>query len=999
VEEEEQVVMKWQRLTWIVLGFVASISAETASAQVRGQRLPSPDYFATFRPYIEGDFVTAGKGFESASRMRAPGGVWIDSIPLHTMCGESLYHMGKLKAALDQYETALQIFLSYSDWLGRVELPAALQPNPRAGRRPPAWGTPTRPVRVALIPNFMPSLQGRSDAENQQILQQQGGVISLPHYRMISVREIHRCTALAIQRRSQIIGATAQYDRLTSSLITALARRPAPAGHWIQAWISCQLGIAQAASGKIDEAVMELNKSLLVGGMDHPLTPMALLELGKLAFRAKEYEAAGAYFLDATFSAAMQSQDDYTQYLIIGEAFRWGMVNHLASGKRSMYPPLIPAAAWANRESNYLQASILVTAAANAAAIFDAKQAGALLDQARRSMRPREFQRTSLRARANYVLAQVGFQTGDHAAGLAALSDAMKFATVGSEWVFQIGLADRLFTSGNVTARQAGTLYAETLRDPLPEDWLRDPWESLAVLMIPHEPAYEHWMLLALDRKEHDNAMRISDSLRRHRFYSSLPLGGRVLNLRWMFEAPASALTADAALQRQDLLNRYPKFSEMSKTAAALRTELAKVPPVSDDAEQNQRQGEMLASLAEVSATQENFLGALALGHDASQPVFPPRIDITLIQQNLQPGQRILAFAATRKQLFAFLLGEEKYSSWVIESPVKVRANINAMLRAMGLHDRTQPISYKELANTEWKEPAAELLQQLTGNAPAETWDQFEELIVVPDGMIWYLPFEALQIKVEDKYVSLIDKVRIRYVPTLSLTIPDPRPRKRLARTAVVAGRLFPKNDESAALATLATMQAEDPEVIRVPNKPVPPSALFTSTIDRLVVFSDLDNDAGGPYSWAPMDVDRGKPASDLASWMALPWGAPDELILPGFHTSAENGLKRAAAGHEVFLTVCGLMATGSRTILMSRWRDGGATSFGLVREFVRELPHRSASEAWQRSVRLAIDSELDILAEPRVKPPPTEMHVKASHPFFWSGYMLIDTGVQVETE
>ena len=52
-------------------------------------------------------------------------------------------------------------------------------------------------------------------------------------------------------------------------------------------------------------------------------------------------------------------------------------------------------------------------------------------------------------------------------------------------------------------------------------------------------------MLLALDRKEKDVALRISDALRRHRFYTSLPLGGRVMNLRWISGGPARVADAD----------------------------------------------------------------------------------------------------------------------------------------------------------------------------------------------------------------------------------------------------------------------------------------------------------------------------------------------------------------------------------------------------------------------------------------------------------------------
>ena len=190
-------------------------------------------------------------------------------------------------------------------------------------------------------------------------------------------------------------------------------------------------------------------------------------------------------------------------------------------------------------------------------------------------------------------------------------------------------------------------------------------------------------------------------------------------------------------------------------------------------------------------------------------------------------------------------------------------------------------------------------------------------------------------------------------------------------------------------------MKEVDPNVFGISSKSPPSSPLLAKAIDRLIVLSDMDNDTKRPYDWSPMSLERGKPSSSLGQWMALPWGAPDQLVLPGYHTPAETALKRGGTGEELFLSVCGMMAAGSRTILLSRWRDGGRTSYDLVREFVRELPHRSASEAWQRSVRLAMTTNLDLNREPRVKPPPTETLLKADHPFFWGGYMLIDTGIE----
>ena len=87
-------------------------------------------------------------------------------------------------------------------------------------------------------------------------------------------------------------------------------------------------------------------------------------------------------------------------------------------------------------------------------------------------------------------------------------------------------------------------------------------------------------------------------------------------------------------------------------------------------------------------------------------------------------------------------------------------------------------------------------------------------------------------------------------------------------------------------------------------------------------------------------------------------------------------------------------MASGCRTILLSRWRVGGQSTTDLLREFIQELPHQSAASAWRRSVQLASDRLLDPSLEGRLKPSAAADGLKADHPFFWSGYLLIDTGV-----
>jgi CHAT domain-containing protein len=88
-------------------------------------------------------------------------------------------------------------------------------------------------------------------------------------------------------------------------------------------------------------------------------------------------------------------------------------------------------------------------------------------------------------------------------------------------------------------------------------------------------------------------------------------------------------------------------------------------------------------------------------------------------------------------------------------------------------------------------------------------------------------------------------------------------------------------------------------------------------------------------------------------------------------------------------------MASGAQTVLVSRWRTGGQTNLNLVREFLQELGKVPASEAWYRATLVARSMPLDASSEPRMKPADVDaaQQPTADHPFFWAGYLLVDTG------
>jgi hypothetical protein len=229
------------------------------------------------------------------------------------------------------------------------------------------------------------------------------------------------------------------------------------------------------------------------------------------------------------------------------------------------------------------------------------------------------------------------------------------------------------------------------------------------------------------------------------------------------------------------------------------------------------------------------------------------------------------------------------------------------------------------------------------------------------------------------------------------LAVPPPGASRRQGNTAVVLGRLSSRLDEEATKTTFAELARAIPGCA-VLHGPLPaPSALFANLLDRLIVLDDLADADAGPLGWSPLPLDHGKQGGTLADWLTLPWGGPTEIVLPGFHTEAEESLRRIARlnpGNEIFLSVCSLMARGANTILLSRWRTGGQTSLDLAREFSQELPHTTPADAWQRAVQVVASSPLNLDAEPRIKPAATDDPPKAGHPFFWAGYMLVDSGI-----
>jgi len=972
-------------------------------AQVGERITPTASYYAAFAMFYDGDYAHALRAFQQEVRgsIKTSQSLWIDSICYETMCGECCYQMGYLDQALLHYSNALRLYKRFPDWLMKVRFTdSSIRVAAPNQRNIVPWGASMRQSKLGHYRTNELIAQGQIDITETI---KRGGIVQQATLFRITPQEIIRCTTLALRRRAELLGPVAKYDELSSDVATVLGRPVGLPNHWSGAWVDAEHGLALLGSGREQQAAGYLHRAEMAGGeFDHPMTCVVLLEQGRMALRHGEYTVAAKFFDEATYSAV-----NYSDYGVLEEAFRYGALTHLVANRKGFFAPLETAAQWAKVKGlRQLRASLLLSAVENYAVLGETRKAAAVLDEARLTIAKRKMAAGRMGARLNYLTALVAFQqkrVSEGNAALAAAMDYMRLRPGGSLWLFQIGLADGLYRNGGTTARAALDLFADVLRDPRPADWAFDPMESFAVLMTPQPLAMEHWFGAAMEQqgvKDVQTAIEIADRTRRHRFFTSLEFGGRLESLRWILEASPARLPQQAMLQRQDMLAHYPDYDGLSRKAQAIRESLGKLPLVAEDQAATKNQMRQLAELATIGAQQEVILREIAVRREPADMVFPPLRSLADIQKSLPAKHAVLAFFATKGRLYGFLLDNERCKSWRVATPAKVLQQVQGMLRDMGQYGQNHELAVKELSDEKWKQSAKQVLATLLKDSPADFSQTFDELVIVPDGILWYLPFEALQVTVDGQLQSLISRFHIRYAPTLSLCTSQGPPRNAAGNTAVVVGKLYPRDADAVAQAAFEQLAGAVAGAVAIRTPSPAPSSIYGTLFQRLIVLDDLVLSEQDPYGWILAPVDRGKAGATLADWLALPWGGPDVVILPGFHTAAEDALKRlhrGAPGSEVFLSVCGLMANGSRTLLLSRWRTGGQTSFDLVREFAQELPHTSASDAWQRAVLLTMDSRVTFAAEPRIKHGLTNETPKANHAFFWAGYMLVDSGAAPE--
>lgn len=408
--------------------------------------------------------------------------------------------------------------------------------------------------------------------------------------------------------------------------------------------------------------------------------------------------------------------------------------------------------------------------------------------------------------------------------------------------------------------------------------------------------------------------------------------------------------------------------------------------------------------LKQTRMEQDGFLSRLYVAHPDLKTQRGLSLGFKLEQaSSLLPDTQtaLLEYAITedKSYLFAIVLSDGVPHLTIYELPVKQKE-----LSELAMDFRSRVASRNLLL----AEQASRLYQLLLKPAQDQLKDK-TRLIIVPDGVLWELPFQALR---DSAGRYLIEDFSISYAPSLAaLAEMVKASRQREGRAGSLALLAFgdPTNAQgnvrsspqraTAQARSLPDTELEVRELQRLYG--AGNSKVFTGTAAReeafkqeagsfrilhLATHSILD-DASPLYSQIvlaspPPTLAKQEVREDgvLEAWEILKLDLRAELAVL---SACETARGRLGAGEGIIGLSWALFVAGVPSTVVSQWKVDAASTSELMREFHRQLRTRNQnSELLQAKSDSLRAAELKLLHGKRY-----------SHPFYWASFVIVGDG------
>jgi CHAT domain-containing protein/tetratricopeptide (TPR) repeat protein len=321
----------------------------------------------------------------------------------------------------------------------------------------------------------------------------------------------------------------------------------------------------------------------------------------------------------------------------------------------------------------------------------------------------------------------------------------------------------------------------------------------------------------------------------------------------------------------------------------------------------------------------------------------------------------------------AYAIAIQRRGGVAAATVVPLRANGRALATiATRLRDR---IAARDLL---YAEDARRLHDVLLGPVLARL-PGVRRLVVVPDGPLWHVPFQALR-GAQGRFVA--DAIAVSYAPSLT-ALREVRRRPAAAAGAGVLAMGLSTFGHTGPAADRAPLPEAEPQARAVAALYRSPAAAYvgaeatearfkrdagTARVLHLATHGELD-EASPLYSRVVLAPGGGEDGA-LEAWELLRLRLDADVVVL---SACETGRGRVAPGEGLVGMTWALFAAGARAMVASQWRVESASTSALMTAF-----HRGLAAGGGPAERLR-DAGLEVRRTPG-----------RDHPFYWAGFVLV---------
>jgi len=373
--------------------------------------------------------------------------------------------------------------------------------------------------------------------------------------------------------------------------------------------------------------------------------------------------------------------------------------------------------------------------------------------------------------------------------------------------------------------------------------------------------------------------------------------------------------------------------------------------------------------------------------------------------------QQTSALLADEKSvLLEYVVGEERSYLFVITKGTPSKSNgINLQVYPIEIDQKTLKArvdAYRQKiakADLDFRAPARELYDLLLKPAQAQLLNR-TSLVIVPDGVLWNLPFQALQSSaqsyvIEDKAVSYAPSLTILSEISRSRRRPEPGAEPTLLGFGNPSIPLQSKQRVKAVFMdeTLDPLPEAEKQVIALGGLYGPKqSTVYTGAearearakteapAYRILHFAThgiLDS-TNPMYSHLVLSQKADDRQEDglLEAWEVMDLDLRADMVVLA---ACETARGRVGAGEGMIGMAWAFFVAGSPTTVASQWKVESASTSELMLEFHRNL--RASMQPSARHITKAKALQLASLKLLKSR--------EYRHPFYWAGFVLVGDG------